>query len=325
MDPSCSGFWLNSAGYRRAPRLVLQLLPGAAAGRDPTLSGRGPAPAVHRRRGAPGRPGVAPALALLSQPEPAPGPYRPVGPRSAGAPVRPGLVFGSGRHPGCRPRPGLDLLPRLARLWASLRAPAAGREWRSRWNRPGKSSLRPGLRGRNGPVGAPQDLLHELAATLGTDPLNAGEFLAWLEHGRTACVCPAPGSGKRPPGPGTPGDAGLEFDRVFCLGMNSGTFPPPPRALPLLTAAERKLVLGAPTAASTNLPGTYMTLCWAAPRTWFSPGRGSLTTKSGVAVPFTGTVGAAGDGGAEPAPPGLAPQSGRPGGLFWPRRGLCRL
>jgi len=37
---------------------------------------------------------------------------------------------------------------------------------------------------------------------------------------------------------------GLEFSQVFCLGMNSGALPPPPRPLPLLTAAERGVVLG---------------------------------------------------------------------------------
>ena len=37
---------------------------------------------------------------------------------------------------------------------------------------------------------------------------------------------------------------GLDFSHVFCLGMNSGTLPAPPRPLPLLSAAEKRLVLG---------------------------------------------------------------------------------
>ena len=37
---------------------------------------------------------------------------------------------------------------------------------------------------------------------------------------------------------------GLDFDRIFCLGMNSGAFPGAPRPLPLLSRAERERVLG---------------------------------------------------------------------------------
>jgi ATP-dependent helicase/nuclease subunit B len=37
---------------------------------------------------------------------------------------------------------------------------------------------------------------------------------------------------------------GLDFDRIFCLGLNMGVFPPAPRQLPLLTSSERALVLG---------------------------------------------------------------------------------
>ena len=37
---------------------------------------------------------------------------------------------------------------------------------------------------------------------------------------------------------------GLDFDRIFCLGMNSGAFPGAPRPLPLLSRGERERVLG---------------------------------------------------------------------------------
>jgi RecB family exonuclease len=37
---------------------------------------------------------------------------------------------------------------------------------------------------------------------------------------------------------------GLDFEQIFCLGLNMGVFPPAPRHLPLLTGRERALVLG---------------------------------------------------------------------------------
>ena len=70
-------------------------------------------------------------------------------------------------------------------------------------------------------------------------------MLAWLEQG--AKRLPLPGPGVQDAGLQVLGlleMRGLEFSRVFCLGMNSGALPPPPRSLPLLTAAERRLVLG---------------------------------------------------------------------------------
>jgi RecB family exonuclease len=56
-----------------------------------------------------------------------------------------------------------------------------------------------------------------------------------------------PGSGKEEAGVQVLGwleMRGLDFDRVFCLGMNSGAFPGSPRPLPLLSRFERERVLG---------------------------------------------------------------------------------
>ena len=88
-------------------------------------------------------------------------------------------------------------------------------------------------------------LLRELAAAVGTEKLTAAEFLAWLQHGADKVLLPGPGvqeAGLQVLG--LLEMRGLDFSRVFCLGMNSGAFPPPPRSLPLLTAGERRAVLG---------------------------------------------------------------------------------
>ena len=79
---------------------------------------------------------------------------------------------------------------------------------------------------------------------LGSDPLSAAEFLEWLSHGARQLLLPGPGVQEA--GIQVLGlleMRGLAFSRVFCLGLNSGAFPPPPRPLPLLTAGE-KFVLG---------------------------------------------------------------------------------
>lgn len=141
---------------------------------------------------------------------------------------------------------GKELLPRLDRLWAALPAPGSGRQWRQRlegvWR---ELEFRPQDEAEAGQGAHLRDLLRDLDASLGPEPLEAAEFLAWLRHGA---------DGVRLPGPGVQEAGiqilgllemrGLEFSQVFCLGMNSGAFPPPPRSLPLVTAGERANVLG---------------------------------------------------------------------------------
>jgi RecB family exonuclease len=140
----------------------------------------------------------------------------------------------------------LKLLSRLDRLWATLKAPADGKEWRRRleqlWQGLG---FTPGAEFETAQWSRLNSLLQEAAASLASEPLMAGEFLGWLEHGAKQVLLPGPGIQEA--GIQVLGlleMRGLEFSRVFCLGMNSGALPPPPRSLPLLTAAERRAVLG---------------------------------------------------------------------------------
>ena len=75
--------------------------------------------------------------------------------------------------------------------------------------------------------------------------MEAGEFLEWLKIGAQRVILPGPGI--QAAGIQVLGlleMRGLDFAHVFCLGMNSGTLPAPPRPLPLLTAGENRLILG---------------------------------------------------------------------------------
>ncbi len=75
--------------------------------------------------------------------------------------------------------------------------------------------------------------------------MTAGEFLEWLKIGAQRVILPGPGI--QAAGIQVLGlleMRGLDFSHVFCLGMNSGTLPAPPRPLPLLSAGEKRLVLG---------------------------------------------------------------------------------
>ena len=75
--------------------------------------------------------------------------------------------------------------------------------------------------------------------------MDAGEFLEWLTIGAQRVILPGPGI--QAAGIQVLGlleMRGLDFSHVFCLGMNSGTLPAPPRPLPLLSAGEKRLVLG---------------------------------------------------------------------------------
>ncbi len=89
------------------------------------------------------------------------------------------------------------------------------------------------------------DLLNDLGQALGEETLSAAELLEWLTHGAREIILP--GEGVQDAGIQILGlleIRGLDFARVFCLGMNSGVFPAPPRPLPLLSPEERSRVLG---------------------------------------------------------------------------------
>ncbi len=94
-------------------------------------------------------------------------------------------------------------------------------------------------------LGQLQSLLQELGPALASETLGLGEFLEWLNLGARRRALPGPGQEQA--GIQVLGlleMRGLDFDRVYCLGMNSGAFPLPPRPLPLLSPLERQRVLG---------------------------------------------------------------------------------
>jgi RecB family exonuclease len=89
------------------------------------------------------------------------------------------------------------------------------------------------------------NLLEELARAGGKLLWTAATLVEWLtwEAGRLE----QPGEGSSEAGIQIQGLLelrGLDFEVVFCLGLNLGVFPPPPRNLPLLTGREKALVLG---------------------------------------------------------------------------------
>jgi ATP-dependent helicase/nuclease subunit B len=89
------------------------------------------------------------------------------------------------------------------------------------------------------------ELLTEVDSALGSEVVNIGEFLEWLKIGARLIILS--GTGQQNAGIQVLGlleMRGLDFSRVFCLGMNSGVLPAPPRPLPLLAAAEKRQVLG---------------------------------------------------------------------------------
>jgi ATP-dependent helicase/nuclease subunit B len=140
------------------------------------------------------------------------------------------------------------VLERLDQVWNSLRLPAApagrwGRLLKAAWQELGFP------RGLDETDREPWNrllgLLPELETALGSEGLKAGEFLEWLKIGAQRVILPGPGI--QAAGIQVLGlleMRGLDFSHVFCLGMNSGVLPAPPRPLPLLSAAEKRLVLG---------------------------------------------------------------------------------
>jgi len=90
-----------------------------------------------------------------------------------------------------------------------------------------------------------QGLLAELAASAGDQPWPADRLWEWLSWG--AAHQDLPGEGTSEAGIQVQGLLelrGLDYEVIFCLGLNMGVFPPPPRILPLLTFQERAAVLG---------------------------------------------------------------------------------
>jgi ATP-dependent helicase/nuclease subunit B len=90
-----------------------------------------------------------------------------------------------------------------------------------------------------------QALCRDLAQAVPQENLSPAELLEWLGHGAAEAVLPGPGvqeAGMQILGPLEM--RGLDFDRVFCLGMNSGVLPAPPRPLALLSLEEKAIVLG---------------------------------------------------------------------------------
>ena len=141
---------------------------------------------------------------------------------------------------------GAPVLSRLDRLWATLKASGDGQEWRRRLEQVWQElKFTPGAEDEAAQFRRLDSLLQEAAAAVGSQTLKAGEFLGWLEHGAKQARLAGPGI--QDAGIQVMGlleMRGLEFSQVFCLGMNSGALPAPPRPLPLLTAAERRVVLG---------------------------------------------------------------------------------
>jgi RecB family exonuclease len=149
------------------------------------------------------------------------------------------------RRPGGAAQDLLAALDQCLAAWPSDRAPAA--DWlkalKNAWQAggwPGALALQEAAA-----YNRLNALLQDMEAALGSEFLSAGEFLEWLSHG--AQQSPLPGIGVQDAGVQVMGlleMRGLEFDRVFCLGMNSRALPAAPRHLPLLSAWERQAVMG---------------------------------------------------------------------------------
>jgi ATP-dependent helicase/nuclease subunit B len=141
-----------------------------------------------------------------------------------------------------------DFLTRLDRAWEALNLPAAPA---AQWRRGLEAAWRE-LRFPRGLTDTEPEawtrltgLLREIETALGSEPLSPGEFMEWLKLGARRIDLPGPGI--QTAGIQVLGlleMRGLDFDHVFCLGMNSGTLPAPPRPLPLLAPGEKRLVLG---------------------------------------------------------------------------------
>ncbi|MDI6854228.1 MAG: PD-(D/E)XK nuclease family protein [Deltaproteobacteria bacterium] len=112
------------------------------------------------------------------------------------------------------------------------------------------------------------DLLGHLSQALENETLSAAQFLEWLSHGAREVRLPGPGVQEA--GVQVLGlleMRGLDFDRVFCLGLNSGSLPAPPRPLVLLSPEERQKVLGGTYASQHDFAANlYANILGCAPR-----------------------------------------------------------
>ncbi len=141
-----------------------------------------------------------------------------------------------------------SILTALDDLWSpSGSSPATGHEWaawlKEAWRRLGFPS--PLAEGEKVPFERLNTRLGDFSAALGDEVLPAAGAFAWLNHGMREETLPGPGI--QDAGIQVLGwleMRGLDFDRVFCLGMNSGALPAPARPLPLLSRAEREQVQG---------------------------------------------------------------------------------
>jgi ATP-dependent helicase/DNAse subunit B len=100
------------------------------------------------------------------------------------------------------------------------------------------------------------ELMAELDNALGEELIEASEFLEWLKIGARPIILSGPGI--QSAGVQILGFLemrGLDFSQVFCLGMNSGALPAPPRALPLLSVSEKRRVLGGTYESQHNFAG----------------------------------------------------------------------
>jgi RecB family exonuclease len=141
-----------------------------------------------------------------------------------------------------------NLLACLDQAFASLRgSPRPVRQWLAKLQEAWR------LLGFPGELSGPEclyysrllNLLSDLDQALSQESLAAPEFLEWLNHGARETALP--GAGVQEAGIQILGlleMRGLDFERVLCLGMNSGIFPAAPRTLPLLSPEERQAVLG---------------------------------------------------------------------------------
>lgn len=149
------------------------------------------------------------------------------------------------KSPGAQAEAGI--LEKLDRIWSSLAGSAPAGQWcrrlRAVWQELGFPR---GLQATEVEAwGHLTGLLYGVETALGNEVLSPGEFLEWLTLGAQRLVLPGPGI--QAAGIQILGlleMRGLEFSRVFCLGMNSGALPAPPRPLPLLAPGEKRLVLG---------------------------------------------------------------------------------
>lgn len=145
-------------------------------------------------------------------------------------------------------RPDADVLKRLEQAFAALKGgPRPVKDWLDSVKNAWASLGFPGEpdEAESHQYGSLLTLFDDLAQALGPEEVSGPELLEWLYHGAGEILLP--GEGVQEAGfqiLGLLEMRGLDFDRVFCLGLNSGIFPAPPRILPLLGPEERNRVLG---------------------------------------------------------------------------------